>query len=606
MARSPRSSPTLTSLSVGDVVRELLPYGSNATILEPPDGDPKWGLAPLWAPDVFAVVATLADRSGFYSEPGVALSTTDAGRRRKRDRAAVAEQIGTVWGTQGYAPEQVIQLWKQLWARRAEPVCTGSGSGAAWKDIAMQLLAMSDEACAGVGFAPPLSVAPGTGFENAILVFEEYRAAAPTTPRMLKAAGFLPFLPNSLTRAVPADRACVLPKALTPAVGCTLRSITHNLALLPGRGEVSAEWRLPDRGSSLATGRRSDSGASQPFNLLLVPFPYKVEARDLPPTRVPDGTDVDGYFGLQPGWLPAGSDRARGQKLTDFIMALVEAAEREGGVVNGIILPETALTDVLAATVARAVARRCANLEIFISGVIAPAPPQRRRREPPLGRNEVFVARFERGQELDNYRQAKHHRWRLDGAQIKNYGLGHVLDAGRSWWEDIDLADRRMIFGLDARHAVIAALICEDLARFDPVLPVLASVGANLVVALLMDGPQLRGRWPGRHATVLADDPGSAVLTLTSLGMVRRSFPPQGVTSRDCIALWTEREKAPEELDLPAGHHALLLALSAQPKRQKTLDLRRQRDSGGLVEYRLTGNRAVRLSDPDRFLWLQR
>jgi hypothetical protein len=134
----------------------------------------------------------------------------------------------------------------------------------------------------------------------------------------------------------------------------------------------------------------------------------------------------------------------------------------------------------------------------------------------------------------------------------------------------------------------------------------LASVGPNLVIALLMDGPQLRGRWPGRHATVLADDPGSAVLTLTSVGMVRRSIPPPGVTSRDCIALWTERDKAPEELDLPAGHHALLLALSAQPKRQKTLDLRRQRDSGGLVEYRLTGNRAVRLSDPSRFLWLQR
>jgi len=163
-----------------------------------------------------------------------------------------------------------------------------------------------------------------------------------------------------------------------------------------------------------------------------------------------------------------------------------------------------------------------------------------------------------------------------------------------------------MIFGLDARQAVFAALVCEDLARFDPVLPVLASVGPNLVIALLMDGPQLRGRWPGRHATVLADDPGSAVLTLTSLGMVRRSSPPPGVTTRDCIALWTERDKPPQELDLPEGHHGLLLALSAQAKRQKTLDLRSQRDSGGLVEYRLTGNRPVRLREGHPFSWLQR
>jgi 5-methylcytosine-specific restriction enzyme A len=49
------------------------------------------------------------------------------------------------------------------------------------------------------------------------------------------------------------------------------------------------------------------------------------------------------------------------------------------------------------------------------------------------------------------------------------------------------------------------------------------SVGPNLVVALLMDGPQLTARWPARYASVLADDPGSSVLTLTSLGMCLRS-----------------------------------------------------------------------------------
>jgi hypothetical protein len=46
-----------------------------------------------------------------------------------------------------------------------------------------------------------------------------------------------------------------------------------------------------------------------------------------------------------------------------------------------------------------------------------------------------------------------------------------------------------------------------------------------LLIALLMDGPQLKSRWSGRYAGVLAEDPGSSVLTLTSLGMALRSRP---------------------------------------------------------------------------------
>jgi hypothetical protein len=253
------------------------------------------------------------------------------------------------------------------------------------------------------------------------------------------------------------------------------------------------------------------------------------------------------------------------------------------------------------------VARACKSLELFISGIITAASPTKPDTgEPPFGKNEVFVARFEKGVSLDAYRQAKHHRWRLDTAQITRYRLGHTLSTQRSWWEAIDLAERTMVFGLDSRQAVIAALVCEDLARYDPVLPVLASVGPNLVVALLMDGPQLTNRWPARHATVLADDPGSAVLTLTSLGLVRRSAPPKGVTPRNCIALWTERGGAPQELDLERDAHALMLSLHAHPQQQNTLDLRRRRDSGGLIEYRLCGHKSVTLPQGHPFSWLDR
>ncbi len=56
-----------------------------------------------------------------------------------------------------------------------------------------------------------------------------------------------------------------------------------------------------------------------------------------------------------------------------------------------------------------------------------------------------------------------------------------------------------------------------------PGATILRAVGPNLVVCLLLDGPQSKERWSTRAAAALADDPGSSVLTLTSLGMLRRA-----------------------------------------------------------------------------------
>ena len=67
----------------------------------------------------------------------------------------------------------------------------------------------------------------------------------------------------------------------------------------------------------------------------------------------------------------------------------------------------------------------------------------------------------------------------------------------------------------------LVAVVCEDLARLDEVAELLRDVGPTLVVTILLDGPQLARRWTARYASVLADDPGTAVLTLTAHGMVR-------------------------------------------------------------------------------------
>ena len=117
----------------------------------------------------------------------------------------------------------------------------------------------------------------------------------------------------------------------------------------------------------------------------------------------------------------------------------------------------------------------------------------------------------------------------------------------------------------------LCTLICEDLARIDPVQTAIRSIGPNLVIALLMDGPQLEKRWGGRYATVLADDPGSAVLVGTSMGLIRRQSLAGEPINRE-VLLWKGAEGIPRVLSLPQNHHALLLSLTSADETNFTLD----------------------------------
>ena len=75
-----------------------------------------------------------------------------------------------------------------------------------------------------------------------------------------------------------------------------------------------------------------------------------------------------------------------------------------------------------------------------------------------------------------------------------------------------------------------------------------------LVIVGLLDGPQLASRWSARYASVLADDPGSSVLTLSSFGMVERSRPEGREASR-VIALWKDSTTGVREIPLEPGAH---------------------------------------------------
>jgi hypothetical protein len=108
------------------------------------------------------------------------------------------------------------------------------------------------------------------------------------------------------------------------------------------------------------------------------------------------------------------------------------------------------------------------------------------------------------------------------------------------------------------------------------------AVGPNLVIALLLDGPQISKRWPARYGTVLAEDPGSSVLTVSPLGMVRLSRP-RGIPASNVVALWKDALSGePIEISLPERHQGLLLSLTRVWKEEFTAD---GRSDGGATAY---------------------
>jgi hypothetical protein len=130
---------------------------------------------------------------------------------------------------------------------------------------------------------------------------------------------------------------------------------------------------------------------------------------------------------------------------------------------------------------------------------------------------------------------------------------------------------RRSLQVIDQGAVVLTTLLCEDLARLEPVADLVRSIGPTIVITLLLDGPQLASRWTARYASVLADDPGSAVVTLTSYGMAQRCRPPGCEPSR-VVALWKDPSGELTEISLEDGADAVLLATNVTIGGARTAD----------------------------------
>jgi hypothetical protein len=507
----------LTERTIRDVIADLL-------------GPSRAQVCPRWPPDLFAVAATLVGRAGIYHRgvcfcaEGCALLDADARVRVVAGglawRQRIAKALRSEEAPLPRVPAGLAAHWKVLVASFGGPV------GGDWDDAlcraVFSLLAYADEASVGIGFD-----APG---EDAVLRRGD----------MLLARNRL----VSVTELVPLDRARVLPKQHTPQRGLTLRSYSHHLALCPA-GDVDAVWH----GRPVRAGR-----ACETAQLLLLPWPIQVSRecfRSLPEeSRRAAHPARFGYFSYEPVRREGSAPEFR-----TWLEERVTRALREVDRVDMLVFPELAL-----GAEERVIAEEVADDHdaVLVAGLHGHDSAGRPRNRCLID----WTARtMEKGAQARRVavEQTKHHRWCLDRGQIVQYGLGGRFDPRMDYWEYAELDRRRINFVTVDDWLTTTVLLCEDLARQDPVTHTIRAVGPNLIIALLMDGPQLGARWPARYASVLAEDPGSSVLTLTSVGMSRLSSPRAGdVDRRTIVARWRDVVRGEHELDIGTSDAAVL------------------------------------------------
>jgi len=479
---------------------------------------------PSWPPDCFALCLALLKQTGSYSQllqdwpPGRGLGQGPAPGtssvhalgeqwRRALHRNRPSEEL-SVGG--------LLNVWQILRESFPQPLSTVENNTPLLQAL-MHLVGAADEASAGVG--APEDMGDNDSF-------------------LQRARGFLR-KDATLGLEIDPARVKVLPRMHTPQGGLTERSLSLYLSMCDA-GEAAPCW------------------LSTPFlqrdsvNLLLVPWPLEVLAKQF--REVPDSaTRLPADFGFFTYDLLGGD-----AELIAFVESLHREAHRKLGRVDGVILPELAVT----AGQFRGLRDRLPQECFLVAGIGSGETGAQR------GTNEVRLA-FPL---LAEVIQKKHHPWKLDEAQVMQYGLGGVLSPYREWWEHCDVTRRRLNFISISEDLVMCALICEDLARPDPVANMIRAVGPNLVIALLMDGPQTKERWAARYATVLADDPGCSVLSLTSLGMSQLSRPGSGPSRPRVVALWKDRFQGTREIELPAACDAVAISLSIRYRQEFTAD----------------------------------
>ena len=140
---------TRRSMTVRDVIKTVLPEGTNE--------ERRWDKVCQWPPDLFAVVATITERSGLYSHQIFTAYWSNEFTPTEKWFAEIREQ-GRGWGETGNPSFYVRSLWRDLISTYGnEPIEDSSPGALGWKKTVFDLLVIADEACAGIGFLPDSS-----------------------------------------------------------------------------------------------------------------------------------------------------------------------------------------------------------------------------------------------------------------------------------------------------------------------------------------------------------------------------------------------------------------------------------------------------------------
>lgn len=506
---------------------------------------------PDWPPDLFAICAALLKRSGAYTAiPGRldGHETHDGERNGCIRRMAVAwgkhledphaPPVYSVWGAPPLS--ELCLLWLKLWSHRTLALFKLADRRAVCAAL-IDLMAVADETCAGLGLPVLLS-----GQEDDSGKRDSFHDQA---EQILFPGQF----GSTLCKRVHSSVARVLPKMHTAQSGLTIRSFSHHLTFCEA-DEVRPFWiSVP--------GSRGDARDITHMNVLIAPWPQSILPTQIRQTKVAEGASSN-HFEVEI------EDTAG--KVAELLAALADQARKVVGSVDAVILPELALTPA---------DHQMVRAALLSKGIMVIAGVGSRDPAANYLLIDVPISRYHAVQ----FRQRKQHRWKLDEAQIEQYHLGSRLHPEKRYWENIELQDRRLQFVVIRPWLVTTALICEDLARHDPVGDLIRSVGPNLVIALLMDGPQISGRWSARYAAGLADDPGCSVLSITSLGMAALSRPPGIDTKKKrVIGLWKDAFSGVTELEVPEGSDGLVITLTMRMREEKTAD---SRTDHGMASY---------------------
>ncbi|HIF9382811.1 TPA: hypothetical protein ACX6RR_002643 [Photobacterium damselae] len=342
-------------------------------------------------------------------------------------------------------------------------------------------------------------------------------------------------------------------KTMTPQSGISLNSLCHSIAYVkPGIDCFTLKGRTSKKDDDL-------------YHVLVLPWPLNIE-RDFFSVDTNPPLEMDhnsfGFFSY-----------SNKEKIsTNMILYAIQEAEKEVGFPDLVVIPECAIakdeSNLLAQELMDHFSSKSIQPPLFIYGAYEHSKVGK------YGKNYLeFLYHDDFDNRFTRVEQPKHHRWALDKNQIISYRLGTKLTPRKKWWENCEINSRKMISYFDD-NTHICPLICEDLARQDPVAPVVRALGPSLVVALLLDGPQIKGRWPEKYAGVLAEDPGSSVLSVSPYGMTQRStglgYPPSS-----SVALWSDGETT-VNLDLAENKVGISLALSKHPIEQWAADGRKQ------------------------------